>query len=349
VGGFETVESQSNKQQTLSEFLAPGKSVRVWQIIMAALLSLMIIGAAYEFNKPKADPVRMSTELDSGTYCYLDVSLVSDWLLKVTSDTEYTIYEAMDPDGNWYLLTLDNDVFATLSAQLEAYNIYFTNYSEDFSLPDPIRLTGMTHRLDSDDAQQIATAFENATGGDIITFYGANYFNEGASNLNDGVWGYVMGAVFFGMFFLILSINTGSIRKNYQKSEARLYEIGKSDDAEMEFSSPENLRYPKAKLILSRQFVYCGISGWVLPYEDIGWAYQRTQRSYGIPISKQIVAGLVNGKTVVIAARGVNDAVLTDTARAIYAANPTCLIGYSFDNIKLYRQRVKEYKLNHPK
>jgi len=41
--------------------------------------------------------------------------------------------------------------------------------------------------------------------------------------------------------------------------------------------------------------------------------------------------------------------VLTDTARAIYTANPNCLIGYSFDNIKLYHQRVKEYKLNHPK
>jgi hypothetical protein len=40
---------------------------------------------------------------------------------------------------------------------------------------------------------------------------------------------------------------------------------------------------------------------------------------------------------------------LTETARAIYAANPDCLIGYSFDNIKTYKQRVKEYKQSHPK
>ena len=45
----------------------------------------------------------------------------------------------------------------------------------------------------------------------------------------------------------------------------------------------------------------------------------------------------------------VNETVLSETARAIYTANPNCLIGYSFDNIKLYRQRVKEYKLSHPK
>jgi hypothetical protein len=40
----------------------------------------------------------------------------------------------------------------------------------------------------------------------------------------------------------------------------------------------------------------------------------------------------------------VTDALINDTAQAIYAANPDCLIGYSADNIQLYRRRVKEYK-----
>ena len=348
-GGLKTVETQTGKQQTLSEFLAPSKSSRVWLIIMAALVSLMIIGAAYEFNQPKSDPVRMSTQLDSSTYCYLDVSMVSDWLLKVTGDVDYTIYEAVDPDGNWFLLTLDDDVYATLTAQQEAYNTYFFGNAEDFVLPEPIRLTGVTHSLDSEDVKQIASVFENTTVSDVNNLYGANYLSEGDNNQSDGVYGYVVGAIFFGMFLLILAINVGAMRKNYRRSESRLYELGKSDEAETEYSSQESVRFPKCKLILSKQFVYCGISGWVVPYEDIGWAYQRTQRAYGIPVSKQIVAGLNNGKTVVLAAKGVNDSVLTDTARAIYSANPNCLIGYSFDNIKLHKQRVKEYKLSHPK
>ncbi|MEN6636551.1 MAG: DUF6709 family protein [Clostridiaceae bacterium] len=343
------METQTGKQQTLSEFLAPSKSSRIWLIIMAALVSLMIIGAAYEINKPKSDPVRMNTQMDSGTYCYVDVGMVSDWLLKVTGDEDYTIYEAMDPDGNWFLLTLDDEVYATLSTQQEAYNTYFFGNAEDFVLPEPVRLTGVTRALDSDEAEQIASVFENTTVSDVNKLYGANYLHEGESNQNDGVYGYVVGAIFFGMFLLILAINVGAIRKNYRRSEARLYELGKSDESELEYSSPESVRFPKSRLILSRQFVYCGISGWVVPYEDIGWAYQRTQRAYGIPVSKQIVAGLNNGKTIVLAAKGVDDSVLTDTARTIYTANPNCLIGYSFDNIKLYRQRVKEYKLSHPK
>ena len=349
MGELKTVESQSGKQQTLAEFLAPRKSARIWQIITAALLSLMIIGAAYEFNKPKTDPVRMSAQLNSGTYCYVDVSMVSSWLLKVTGDREYTIYEAMDPDGNWFLLTLDDDAYAKLTAQQEAYQTYFFGDASNFVLPDPVHFTGVTNKLDSDDAEQIASIFENTTVSDMNNLYGENYFNEGSNNQNEGVWAYVTGAIFIGMFFLIITIQNSSVRKNYRKSEARLYELGKVEEAEAEYTAPESQRFAKPQLILSKQFVYCGVSGWLLPYEDIGWAYQRTQRSYGIPISKQIVAGLNNGKTVVLAARGVNDSVLTETARTIYMANPNCLIGYSFDNIKLYRQRVKEYKLNHPK
>ena len=348
-GELRTVETQAGKQETLAEFLAPRKSARIWQIIMAALLSLMIIGAAYEFNKPKSDPVRLSTQLSSGTYCYLDVSMVSKWLLRVTGDSNYTIYEAMDPDGNWFLVTLDDEAYASLFAQQEAYQTYFFGDASNFTLPDPVHFTGVTNTLDSDDAEQIASIFDNTTVNDVNNTYGQNYFNEGETNQNDGVWAFVTGAIFFGMFFLILTINISAMRKNYRKSEARLYELGKLDEAEAEYAAKESQRFAKPQLILSKQFVYCGVSGWLLPYGDIGWAYQRTQRSYGIPISKQIVAGLNNGKTVILAAKGVNDAVLTDTARAIYTANPNCLIGYSFDNIKLYRQRVKEYKLSHPK
>lgn len=342
------METQPIKQQTLSEFMTPGKAMRVWQIIFAVLLSAMLIGAVYEFTKPEAEPVRMSTALSGDTYCYLDVVMVSNWLLKVTGEQEYTLYEAMDPDENWYLLGLDDDAYAQLSAQYAAYNAYNPD-SQTNQLPAPIRLTGMTYKLDTDDAQQIASIYDNVTSDTVINFYGQYYFSEGVSNSSEGAVLYLVGAFVFGLLFLTMILQSSRQRKNYQKSDTRLYELGKTVDAEAEFSSTESVRFPKAKLILSKQFVFCGSSGWVLPYEEIDLAYQRTQRSYGIAVGKQIIAGLINGKTVVLANRYVNDALLTETARAIYTANPNCLIGYSFDNIKTYRQRVKEYKQNHPK
>ena len=351
MGGTISMDATTQKQQTMTEFMLPGKARRVWQIILAALLSLMILGMVYEFSRPQQEPVRMSTELSGDTYCYLDVALVSSWLLQVTGDENYTLYEAMDPDGNWFILNLDDETIATLGAQADAYISYYTEYVDnqaDFPLPDAVRLTGMTHYLDPDDAKEIATIFDNATASDITAFYGANYFNEGASDQYAGAMLYLVFGVLFGIFLLVLVLQGNAQRKNYRKSEDRLYALGVLDDAEAEFSSPESVRFAKSKLVLSKRFVFSGDSGYVLPYEDIGWTYLRTQRSYGIAVGKQIMAGLVNGKTVSLANRAVTDAVLTAAAQAIYAANPNCLIGYSFDNIKLYNQRVKEYKLNHP-
>jgi CHASE1-domain containing sensor protein len=51
LGELKTVETQRGKQQTMSEFLTQSKSYRVWLIIMAALLSLIIIGMAYEIQQ----------------------------------------------------------------------------------------------------------------------------------------------------------------------------------------------------------------------------------------------------------------------------------------------------------
>jgi hypothetical protein len=90
--------------------------------------------------------------------------------------------------------------------------------------------------VDSDDVSQIASIFDNTTAAQITEFYGANYFGTGENNQSDGVYGYVLGLIFFGMFFLILLINTSAVRKNYRKSESRLYELGKLDEAEAEYS-----------------------------------------------------------------------------------------------------------------
>lgn len=343
------MEANAAKQQTLAEFMAPKKSLRIWQIILAALLSLMILGAVYEFTKPKPGPVQMSTALESSTYSYVDITLLSPWLLKVTGDHEYTLYEAMDAEGNWFLLTLDDSKVAELSALQDAYNASSTADPQTFVLPEAVRLTGVTHGTDLDDASRIAEMYDNETQASILAFYGSNYLAEGENNQDGNAYGYIFGGLLIACFLIIVFVGTSSQRGNYRKSEQRLYELGKLEEAEAEFSAPESIHFEKSKLVLSKQFVFCGASGWVLPYGDIGWAYQRVQRSYGVPIGKQIVAGLINGKTAILASKAVNDQLLTDTARTIYTANPECLIGYSFDNIKLYKQRVKEYKQSHPK
>ena len=87
------MEYQSTSQPTLHEFFSPSKSQRIWLLILSVLTSLMIIGAVYEINKPKPEPVRMTHELSSGVYAYLDVQLLSTWVYDVSGEQNYTFYE----------------------------------------------------------------------------------------------------------------------------------------------------------------------------------------------------------------------------------------------------------------
>ena len=341
------METTYDHQQTLSEFFQPSKAHKVWKIILAALLSAMILGAGYEFSRPKQDPVRMSADLPGSTYSYLDVQLLSDWIYDVSGDEEYTFYEAMDPDGNWYILSFDSSKVNDLAPYTEAYDAYFSDDYESYSYPEPVRLTGMTRRISSDDVDQLASYYE-ASGTEVTDYFGSNYFNEGASDRYDGVFFYLLGAFFFGLFLLVLVLQDGSVGRNFRKSEARLYDIGKWDDAENQFLMNTTRRYDKMKLALSQDFIYAGVSGNVLPCEDVGWLYLRKQRSYGITVATQLVAGLKNGKTVYLSSRAANEQALLEIAQALLPKNPNCLIGYTFDNIKTYRANVKEYKQNQP-
>ncbi len=342
------METNSSPQQTLFEFFAPTKAQRVWRLILAILLSAMILGAAYEFSRPKPEPVRLTHETADDTYSYLDVQLLSDWVYDPDDSDSYRFYEVMDPDENWFLINLDQKTYESLSAYVDAYNAYFSANAQDYSYPVPHRLNGMPSYISYDDITTLAD-FYSLSVGDFESLFGSYYFNEGASNAMENAILYIMGGVIFGLFFLAIVFQISSTQKHRKKSEDRLYQLGLLDEAESQLSDPETVRYDKIRLALSKDFAYVGSSGYLLPYSDIGWLYKRTQRNHGITVATQLMAGTIYGKTVYLAPRLATDEFITSVAQKVLAKNPNCLIGYSFDLSKTYYQRVREYKANHPK
>ena len=342
------METPNTHQQTLAEFFTPSKSMRIWRIILAAIVSLMIVGAAYEFSKPAPPAAQMTHASDSDTHSYLDIMLLSDWIYKVSGDENYTLYAAMDPDGTWFIVSLDDDVAAPLQPYMDAYDAYFTENYQDYSYPAPTRIYGMPTYINSDDASAIANYFEMESS-ESAEFFGVNYLNEGADNTRSGGMLFLIGAIVLSFFLLAIVVQIAIVQRNYKKSDARLYSLGLMDEAENQFLNDSTLKYDKMKLALSDDFAFVGANGNILPYTDIAWIYKRTQRSYGVTVATQLMAGLYNGKQIFLAQRHANDEFITETARKILTKNPNCLIGYSFDLAKQYRQRVKEYKANNPK
>ncbi|MCE5187756.1 MAG: hypothetical protein LLF75_01010 [Eubacteriales bacterium] len=341
------MEVTSNQQPTLSEFASPTKAQRVWRLILAILLTAMILGATYEITKPKPEPVRMTRESREDTFSYLDLQLLSDWIYKVTGDDNYTFYEAMDADGNWFILSLDDKTFASLSPYVDAYEAYFSESPQSGDYPEPKRLTGMPSYISYDDASQLAQYYE-ITIDEFEQFFGSYFFHEGASNAMENAALYLVGAFLFGLFFLAVVLQISSTRKHRKKSEDRLYQLGLLDEAEAQFSDPGNSRFEKLRLTLSRDFAYVGINGYILPYTDIGWLYKRTQRNHGITVATQLAAGTIYGKTILLAARSASDEFNAAVAQKVLTKNPDCLVGYTFEQARLNSQRVKAYKANNP-
>ena len=342
------METQNNQHASVAEFFEPSKATRIWRIILAVIVSLMIIGAAYEFNKPVPDPAQMTHESSSDTHSYLDILLLSNWMYDVSGDEDYTLYAAMDPDENWFIVALDENVAATLQPQMDAYEAYFTDDYMNYNYPDPVRIYGMPTYMGSEDTDAVARFFDMEAS-EVPGLFGTNYLNEGADNSRSGAFLYLMGVFIFGLFLLVISLQLSTIRRNQKKSNDKLYAQGLLDEAENQFLNDNTLRYDKMKLAVSPDYAYVGSNGYILPLSEIAWLYKRTQRSYGITVATQLMAGLSNGKQIFLVQRHATDECITEVARRVLTKNPNCLIGYSFDLAKQYRQRVKEYKANNPK
>lgn len=339
------MDATTTLQDSLQDFLAPSKKARIAMLVILVLFAAMVAGIVYEGSQPLPEPVRYSADIGSGTYAYLDVQLLSEWVYKVTGDETHTYYEAMDPDQNWYIVDLPNTTYGELEAFVDAYNYLFYEDQPYAEMPEAVRIYGMSRSLDYDTVYDLASAYD-VTNTEYTDYFGSCYLDEGAVPESTAKVIFIAGSLVLGLILLVMLIQTATTGASYKKCDDRLYSLGLKDNAEFEFTGLGNQRFEKAKLILSEHFLYSGSSRAVIPYSDILWMYQRIQRHNGIPVSKLLVAGLCSGKSVNVVSRGVNDELMNAVFNAAKAQNPDMLIGYSLDYARQYRARVKEYKLN---
>ncbi len=339
------MDATSALQDSLQDFIAPSKKSRVVMLVFLVLFASMLAGIVYDSQKPLPEPVRYSSEIDSGTYAYLDVQLLSEWVYKVTGDETHTYYEAMDPDQNWFVVDLPSTTYGDLEPFVDAYNYLFYEDMPYAEIPDAVRVYGVARSLDYETTYDLAS-FYDVTNTEYTDYFGSCYLDEGSVPESTAMFIYIAGSFFFGLVLLVMLIQSATAGSSYKKSDERLYALGLKDNAEFEFTGVGNQRFEKPKLVLSEHFLYSGSARAVIPYTDILWLYQRVQRHYGIPVSRLLIAGLYNGKSVTVSSRGVTDELLSAVSAAAKAQNPDILIGYSLDYARQYRARAKEYKQN---
>ena len=191
-----------DRNSQMYRFFAPSKSYIAILAVVFVLFIGSVAGAVIKDHQTIPDPVQMTIDAPSGQYSYIDVQLMTTWVLKVTGDSSYTYYEAVDTDGNWFVVRLTDREYEGFRDIVEY------SYSDDANapVPAPIRLPGVTHTFPSDDAKNLAEMY-NVPTSEYYEGFGHTYL-DGYQRPGGGSAFYAA-AIVFGTVLLTLAISFG--------------------------------------------------------------------------------------------------------------------------------------------
>ncbi len=310
--------------------------------MLAAVCVFSIIGSIVSnanYESPEAVEF-YPVETPSGTYAYIDVVLVSEWLFKSDSDTYYSV---MDADQCWYTVRLSDSQFAAMSTQYE----YYENDDPSAPMPEAYRLYGMSATVNSTLAESMAEAWSLGGENEYHSAFGDMYLNATSSPSSDAGGILMLLAIFSGIISLIMLAIALPKRKAVKKSLAQLEALGLLDDAADQLAAPENINYAKQGLLLSRNYVFSRAGGVVLRYEDLFWCFMRIQRTNFIKTGEFLIGNSAVCGSVSLAANPIgkkNAGTLEQIMQQIAQHNPQVLLGYTSDNIKAFNAHRKAAK-----
>ena len=272
---------------------------------------------------------------EAGTQAYIDVVGVSDWLYKNDGDVYYSVEDA---EGYLYTVRMKTSLFNKLTAQQE----YWNRTSEDAPMPEAYRLSGCVRKSTSDIKSSLSQAW-GITTTEYSLYFGAAYLDTTTSaGAEAGVMGYAL-AFFCGIFALGLLLSFYSVASQAKKCLAALEERGLLERAAAQLESGILLKLGKDRGRLTDQFIFGRGTGLVLRYDEILWAYQRTQRTNYVVTNISLVVNTRRKKnqSIVTMGRKGKDNQIAQALLMIYQHNPRALVGYTPENASAYKQLLK--------
>lgn len=106
--------------------------------LLGVLLSLGMFAYVHFRTPPEPEPFTLASE--KGDYCYMDVQLLSDWLLKTSGSEADSFYLAVSADETLCIVSM-NDVIYESFADIAAYSN--AGAEDPAAMPPSFRATGM--------------------------------------------------------------------------------------------------------------------------------------------------------------------------------------------------------------
>lgn len=318
------------------------------------VISILLIAVSFVFLylEGKATEELNKEMVDLNTVIVESESKIDKKSYISASSIPYKFAGYDDTTDSYYIVFDEKYMYITYMTEGQ-----FDDLNKEDIYENPIRIEGITKKT-PDDVKEIA-----------IEAYNDNMENEEDKLTIEDFENY------FGSVYLDMTVSTSSIADIYILIFVLLLFIGitcllvstvqlvrfnlsikkldgnQIDELDNEMNKDNAFYYEKAHLYLTDNYIInFGGTFRVIKYNDILWMYPFEQRVNGIKTAQSIKVLVNNGKTYTIASIELitkkKKEVFNEIYNTIFNKNNKMLVGYTNENIKLMKEKVKEIKLN---
>lgn len=257
-----------------------------------------------------------------------------------------------DTTDSYYIVFDEKYMYITYMTEEQ-----FEDLNNEDIYENPIRIEGIT-KTTTNDVKEIAIEAYNdnmeneedkLTIDDFENYFGSIYLDMtvSTSSVSDIYLLIFVLLLFIGVIYLLVAI----IQLIKFNSGIKKTDETQIDELDNEMNKDSAFYYEKAHLYLTDNYIInFGGTFRVIKYQDILWMYPFEQRVNGIKTAQSIRVLVNNGKTYTIASIELitkkKKEVFNEIFNTILSKNNQMLVGYTNENIKLMKDRVKEIKAN---
>ena len=328
-----------NSEKAIKNYIGGAKWVKVlaWVSFVIMIVSIFM-GTALRKSDDKSTAEKFDPfTTTKGSYVYLDVAGISDWVMEYTNNNvDTTYYIAEDSEGYWYTLILDS---TSVEEEMDEQREYWDRESDDVQQPEPYRIYGKAAKITDSVAEDMASQM-SLSSDEYYYYMGELLLNGKASPADDWNTLWLVAEILSGVLWLSFALANSIINKRAKKAIQKLKELGELEQATAEFNAEGYVSFGADGGRATEHYLFGKESGSVLRYEDIVWCYQ-TVMNNAYTHRNCLTAYTTDKKAV--NALSLELAYYDDIQKAmqiISEHNPNVLLG----NTKENRQKYREYK-----
>ncbi len=323
-----------NRDISVASYIKPSLKIKLGAFISIVLMGISIFGIVYFESMYKLpEPTAFSASSKEGDYCYSDIQLLTNWVLR---DEYNTYYAARDVNGNEFTIILTDSDFEEYKALYD----YNSDTSPDAIAPEPVRITGTVIELGSEEAEVAGKYFHYFSAQQYYDNFGKLVINTAATPVSHWCEAFVVAMVLCLFSFIIFFSLWLQYAVNYRKSIKYLARNDSQQTAEYEINQSEEYIFNKCGIVLTKNFMFIKGKGIAIRYTDVMWLYKKFTYYNGIRSSTSLVLVTVPHNKVVITLLFFSNKhgfTVDELIRIVSEKNPEGLYGFN----KAYAKQVK--------